>query len=328
MPIPRTLIATAEAPSRWSSWLDDTVLGSVVVVVVVFCSPSSPVGSGDRFVRRTTVTFTKSAVTRYLSGDKESPREREMAIERYRARAAAVAGLLISVGTFVIVAVAILFALSSIGINIAPLLASAGIAGIAIGFGAQTIVRDFLSGVFMILENQYGVGDVVTVNGITGTVEDVGLRITTVRDFDGTVWYVTNGSVTELGNRSQGWSVAVVDVPVGHGADLEHAKAVLVTNRDRASAGRGVGGPDHARRAAWSVSSRSPRPPSRSGSGSTPCTSSRCRSRASSGSAPCGHLRLRASPCRTRRRTPRSSRRARRRQVPCRSRLAYLSQGR
>jgi small conductance mechanosensitive channel len=151
-----------------------------------------------------------------------------MAIERYRARATAVSSMLMSVGTFVIAAVAILFALSSIGINIAPLLASAGIAGIAIGFGAQTIVRDFLSGVFMILENQYGVGDVVTVNGITGTVEDVGLRITTVRDFDGTVWYVTNGSVTELGNRSQGWSVAVVDVPVGHGANLEQAKSVLL----------------------------------------------------------------------------------------------------
>jgi small conductance mechanosensitive channel len=96
------------------------------------------------------------------------------------------------------------------------------------GFGAQTVVRDFLSGGFRIVENQYGVGDVVTVNGITGTVEDVGLRITRMRDFDGTVWYVTNGSVTELGNRSQGWSVAVVDVPVGHGADLELAKDVLL----------------------------------------------------------------------------------------------------
>jgi moderate conductance mechanosensitive channel len=230
MLITRTLAPRAESTSEQVvSWLDDTVLGSVVVVVVVLLLALLARWLWHRFVRRTTVTFTKSAVTRYLSGDKDSPREREMAIERYRARAAAVASLMMSVGTFVIAAVAILFALSSIGINIAPLLASAGIAGIAIGFGAQTIVRDFLSGVFMILENQYGVGDVVTVNGITGTVEDVGLRITTVRDFDGTVWYVTNGSVTELGNRSQGWSVAVVDVPVGHGADLEQAKSVLVT---------------------------------------------------------------------------------------------------
>lgn len=230
MPIPRTLVPRAESTSEQVvSWLDDTVLGSVVVAVVVLLLALLARWLWHRFVRRTTVTFTKSAVTRYLSGDKDSPREREMAIERYRARAAAVASLMMSVGTFVIASVAVLFALSAIGINIAPLLASAGIAGIAIGFGAQTIVRDFLSGVFMILENQYGVGDVVTINGVTGTVEDVGLRITTVRDFDGTVWYVTNGSVTELGNRSQGWSVAVVDVPVGHGADLEQAKSVLVT---------------------------------------------------------------------------------------------------
>jgi small-conductance mechanosensitive channel len=230
MLIPRTLPPRAESTSdQVVSWLDDTVLGSVVVVVVVLLLALLARWLWHRFVRRTTVTFTKSAVTRYLSGDKESPLEREMAIERYRARAAAVSSLMMSVGTFVIAAVAVLFALGSIGINIAPLLASAGIAGIAIGFGAQTIVRDFLSGVFMILENQYGVGDVVTINGITGTVEDVGLRITTVRDFDGTVWYVTNGSVTELGNRSQGWSVAVVDVPVGHGADLEQAKSVLVS---------------------------------------------------------------------------------------------------
>jgi len=139
-----------------------------------------------------------------------------------------VSGIVASTGTFIIVAVAILFALSSVGLDVAPLLASAGIAGIAIGFGAQTIIRDFLSGVFMILENQYGVGDVVTVNGVTGAVEDVGLRITTIRDFDGTVWYVANGSVTELGNRSQGWSVAVVDVPVAHSSDLELAKEVLL----------------------------------------------------------------------------------------------------
>lgn len=201
--------------------------GPIIVVVVIGVLALLARWIWRRFVRRTTVTFTKSAVTRYVASDKE-PREREMAIERYRARAAAVSGMLTSVGTFVIVAVALLFALSAVGINIAPLLASAGIAGIAIGFGAQTIVRDFLSGVFMILENQYGVGDVVTVNGVTGTVEDVGLRITQLRDFDGTVWYVTNGSVTELGNRSQGWSVAVVDVPVGHGADLELAKEVLI----------------------------------------------------------------------------------------------------
>ena len=221
------ITAEESTADQVQAFLEDTWYGPVVVVVVIGVLALIARWAWRRFVQRTTVTFTKSAVTRYVGSDKE-PREREMAIERYRARAAAVAGMLISVGTFVIVAVALLFALSAVGINIGPLLASAGIAGIAIGFGAQTIVRDFLSGVFMILENQYGVGDVVTVNGITGIVEDVGLRITRMRDFDGTVWYVTNGSVTDLGNRSQGWSVAVVDVPVGHTADLELAKEVLL----------------------------------------------------------------------------------------------------
>ena len=208
-------------------YLDNTVLGSVIVLAVIFVLALIARWIWHRFVSARRSLLPSGAVTRYLANDKDSPREQEMAIERYRARAAAVSAIVTSTGTFIIVAVAVLFALSSIGIDVAPLLASAGIAGIAIGFGAQTIIRDFLSGVFMILENQYGVGDVVTVNGITGTVEDVGLRITTIRDFDGTVWYVTNGSVTELGNRSQGWSVAVVDVPVAHSSDLEAAKDVL-----------------------------------------------------------------------------------------------------
>jgi small-conductance mechanosensitive channel len=222
------LLADESTADEVVNFLDNTIAGSVIVLAIILLVALIARWVWHRFVKRTTVTFTKSAVTRYLANDKDSPREREMAIERYRARAAAVAGIVASAGTFIIVAVAVLFALSSVGLDVAPLLASAGIAGIAIGFGAQTIIRDFLSGVFMILENQYGVGDVVTVNGVIGTVEDVGLRITTIRDFDGTVWYVANGSVTELGNRSQGWSVAVVDVPVAHNSDLELAKEVLL----------------------------------------------------------------------------------------------------
>lgn len=223
------ILAEQSTADEVVDYLDNTLIGSTIVLVVILLLTLVTRWIWHRFVKRTTVAFTKSAVTRYLANDKDTPRDRELAIERYRARAAAVSGIVASAGTFVIVAVAVIFALSSVGVDVAPLLASAGIAGIAIGFGAQTIIRDFLSGVFMVLENQYGVGDVVTVNAITGTVEDVGLRITTIRDFDGTIWYVTNGSVTELGNRSQGWSVAVVDVPVAHSADLEAAREVLVT---------------------------------------------------------------------------------------------------
>jgi len=210
-----------------TNWLQDTAGGRVASVALVVIVAIIAAWVWKRFIRRTTMTLTESAVAQRLAGADGSSRNEQLAVERHKARAHAVAGLLISTGTFVIVTIAVLVGLAQLGVNVTPLIASAGVAGIAIGFGAQTIVRDFLSGVFMILENQYGVGDVVTVNGVTGTVEDVGLRITRLRDVEGTLWYVTNGSVTELGNRSQGWSLAVVDVPVGYGADLADVKKIL-----------------------------------------------------------------------------------------------------
>ncbi|MDH5279354.1 MAG: mechanosensitive ion channel family protein [Actinomycetota bacterium] len=205
--------------SQVTDWLSGSPGGALVSVVVILVLTVAVLWLWRRFVRHTTSAVNDSSMGARLAatGVAADP----LTAERYRARTNAVAGLITSVGVFVIVGVGVIAALARLGVNVAPILASAGVAGIAIGFGAQTIVRDFLSGVFMILENQYGVGDLITVNAITGTVEEVGLRITRIRDFDGTVWYVTNGSVTELGNLSQGWSLAVVDVPVGYGADPE-----------------------------------------------------------------------------------------------------------
>ena len=105
--------------------------------------------------------------------------------------------------------------LGEIGLNLGPLLASAGIAGLAIGFGAQNLVKDFIAGLFMLLEDQYGIGDVVDIGEAVGTVEAVGLRITTLRDGSGVLWYVRNGEIVRVGNKSQGWAVVNVDVPVG-----------------------------------------------------------------------------------------------------------------
>ncbi|HVQ88897.1 MAG TPA: mechanosensitive ion channel family protein [Actinomycetes bacterium] len=211
-----------------TTWLNDTPLGRLVTIVTIIVAAIVVRWLWRRFVRRTTATVTDSAIAQRLAGVDGTTNSDRLLIERHRARANAVAGLLVSTGTFIIVVVAVLFGLAQLGLNITPLIASAGVAGIAIGFGAQTIIRDFLSGVFMIMENQYGVGDVISVNGITGTVEEVGLRVTRLRDVEGTLWYVANGSVTELGNRSQGWSLAVVDVPIGYGADLVEAKKVLL----------------------------------------------------------------------------------------------------
>jgi moderate conductance mechanosensitive channel len=142
-------------------------------------------------------------------------------------RAKTMGDLLKSVITGVLIAVFGTMILSQLGVNIAPIIASAGILGIALGFGAQSLVKDFLSGVFMIFEDQYGVGDVIDVGGATGTVEAVSLRVTRLRDLDGTVWYVPNGEILRVGNKSQNWSRAVVDVGVGYDEDLSRARRVL-----------------------------------------------------------------------------------------------------
>lgn len=144
--------------------------------------------------------------------------------ERRVQRANTVGSVLRSITSVVVLAIASIMVMAEFGLNLGPILASAGIAGVALGFGAQNLVRDFLSGMFMLLEDQYGVGDVVDLGVATGTVEAVGLRITTLRDVHGTVWHVRNGEIQRVGNKSQGYAVAVVDVPLARTVDI--AKAV------------------------------------------------------------------------------------------------------
>lgn len=147
--------------------------------------------------------------------------------ERRNQRAKTIGSVFKSIVSFIVFGLAFMMILAELGVNLGPILASAGILGVAIGFGAQNLVKDFLSGVFMVLEDQYGVGDVVDVGEATGTVEAVGLRITTMRDVNGTVWYVRNGEILRVGNSSQGFAVAVVDVPIGYGADVGQATEIL-----------------------------------------------------------------------------------------------------
>ena len=117
--------------------------------------------------------------------------------------------------------------LSEIGVNVGPIIASAGIVGIALGFGAQSLVSDFLSGVFMVFEDQYGVGDEVDLGEAIGTVEAVSLRVTRLRDVNGTVWYVRNGEILRVGNMSQNWARTVIDVSVAYHEDLARVRRVL-----------------------------------------------------------------------------------------------------
>lgn len=145
-------------------------------------------------------------------------------VERRRQRSQAIGSVLRSVASFLIMGTAALMVLSTFDINLAPLLASAGVAGVAIGFGARNLVTDFLSGVFMILEDQYGVGDSIDAGVASGEVIEVGLRVTKLRGDNGEIWYVRNGEVKRIGNLSQGWSTAGVDVTVRSSEDLDKVK--------------------------------------------------------------------------------------------------------
>jgi moderate conductance mechanosensitive channel len=146
--------------------------------------------------------------------------------ERRRQRAAAIGSVLRNFVSVAIFSIAALMVLSELGIDLTPLVAGLGIVGAALGFGAQSLVKDLISGLFMLLEDQYGVGDVVDVGEVTGVVEGVGLRTITIRDLHGAIWYVRNGEIVRVGNKSQGHSVAIVDVPVGF-AGVQEAVARL-----------------------------------------------------------------------------------------------------
>jgi small conductance mechanosensitive channel len=142
-------------------------------------------------------------------------------------RSKAVGQIVRSVLSLLIWSVTAILFLSILGINVTPVLASAGVAGVAIGFGAQTLIKDFLAGIFIIFEDQYGIGDIVDLGPAVGTVEEVGLRITRLRDLGGVVWYVRNGEILRVANRSQGWTLAIVDVPVAYNEDLERVRQVV-----------------------------------------------------------------------------------------------------
>jgi small conductance mechanosensitive channel len=157
----------------------------------------------------------------------------EMSV-RSEQRREAVLGILRSIVTGLIYAMAFFMALGEVGIDAGPLLAGAGVLGVALGFGAQTLVGDFLSGIFILVEDQYGVGDEIvfrpkSASGepVTGTVEALSLRNTRMRALDGTVWHVPNGEMRAVGNQSQHWSRAVLDIAVVHGTDIGKAKAAM-----------------------------------------------------------------------------------------------------
>ena len=201
-----------ETLAHGATWLIGKPLAIVVIVVGAMVIRWVASKAIDRVVARAETATLPAA---------------RQAFNRRAQRAKSLGTLLKSITTTVVFGIAFVMVLSELGMDVAPILASAGVLGLAIGFGAQNLVKDFLSGVMMMIEDQYGVGDVVDLGEAIGTVENVGLRVTRVRDIDGTVWYVRNGEILRVGNQSQNWARTVLDISVSYSEDLARVREVL-----------------------------------------------------------------------------------------------------
>jgi small-conductance mechanosensitive channel len=213
-------------PEDVVAWLLDVPGRAVLILVIAMVLR----WLAHRFINRLTGRASQGPVPGILANSKVGLYLSDLragSSERRRQRAETMGSLLRSIASGAIWSIAFVMVLGVFGLPIAPLLTGAGVAGVALGFGAQTLVKDFLSGVFMILEDQYGVGDAVDLGEATGTVESVGLRVTKLRDVNGTAWYVRNGEILRVGNQSQEWARTVLDVTVAYGSDLELVQQIL-----------------------------------------------------------------------------------------------------
>lgn len=226
-----------EVAANLANWFVDRPFRVVVVLVIAWIA--------SRLARR----WVRRVVTRAVAPSRTSAERLQQLgfglpdvfapIEpdpRRAGRANSISIVLTSTVVVAIWVVAMLTMLGIVGIDLGPLIAGAGIAGIALGFGAQTLVKDCIAGLFMLIEDQYGIGDVVDLGEAVGVVEEVSLRTTVLRSVDGTVWHVPNGVVQRVGNRSQLWSVAVIDVDVAYDTDLDRARELLKRAADEVCA--------------------------------------------------------------------------------------------
>ncbi|WP_433335257.1 mechanosensitive ion channel family protein [Spirillospora sp. CA-294931] len=212
----------------FGTWLDAPI-NTLFVIIVVFLVAFLARRIAHRMISQITVRMAEGTMS-------EKVRERTRTVfdgspallnQRRANRAKTLGTVLSSIASMVIFATALFTILGQLGLNLTPILASATVIGMAVGFGAQNIVKDFLAGMFMLLEDQYGVGDVIDVGSAKGTVEAVTLRVTRMRDVNGVVWYVPNGEIKKVGNESQNWGRAVLDIPVEIDEDVEKVREIL-----------------------------------------------------------------------------------------------------
>ncbi|TDC00447.1 mechanosensitive ion channel family protein [Nonomuraea longispora] len=209
-----------------AAWAPIVASAVVIVLIVVLAFVLRKVAH-KMITRLVLRTAAKSSISRRFRKGAATDSIDALLHERRKQRAETMGSVLKHIASIVILGTAVLTVLDRLTIPIAPLLTSVGILGVAIGFGAQELVKDFIAGMFMLLEDQYGVGDVIDAGAAIGTVEAVTLRVTRLRDADGRVWYVRNGTITRIGNESQGWSRAYVDVPVAYDSDIVSVRVLL-----------------------------------------------------------------------------------------------------
>ena len=226
-----------EKLSEIVSWIIERPLKVVVILLVAMIVNRLLRRAIDRMVQRIISVREQEQTEAELESEKtlsnvgERARRRLQRIsehgERSRQRALTLGAVLRGTSTTIVYLMGLMIALGEIGLDLGPLLAGAGIVGLAIGFGAQSLVADFIAGVFVIIEDQYGVGDWVDVGSASGTVERVSLRTTVLRDAHGTVWVVPNGEIRRVGNSSQLWARTVLDLEVAYDTDIDKAATII-----------------------------------------------------------------------------------------------------
>jgi small conductance mechanosensitive channel len=202
----------------------EVALGAPLAILLIVVAAAVINRLARRLIKRTLVRLGSGGLQERA---RTTLRETQELSVRSEQRVEALSTVLRSIVGVVIWTFATFMVLGQLGIDLGPLLAGAGVVGLAIGFGSQALVRDFLAGLFILVEDQFGVGDVVDVGEATGKVEAVSLRTTRIRSIDGVLWHVPNGEIRRVGNQSQHWSRALLDVQVAYGTDLSHARTVI-----------------------------------------------------------------------------------------------------
>ncbi|BAU32947.1 mechanosensitive ion channel family protein [Microcella alkaliphila] len=217
-----TFVQTNEAVFR----IAGVIVGAVILRWVLLISIR-------RVVDRVVSGVKKAQAVEHTVELSASPLHAVRVVQRTRT----IGSVLRNLVTWSIVAVTIVLILSELNFSVTALIASAGVLGAALGFGAQSLVKDMLNGLFMVFEDQLGVGDIVSLQStqgpVDGVVESVGVRVTQVRDVGGTLWFVRNGEIVTVGNKSQGWARVIIDLPAPYTSDVEAVERTMLETAQR-----------------------------------------------------------------------------------------------